>query len=323
MNTKLRIALRIAVGLAATFVAASCAFAWYFTAPRHARIDRAAADLPPEAEAIRFAAEDSVTLRGWYVPPREAGGPVVILLHGYTGNRTHMLGRMRMLREAGIGALLYDARGCGESDGDKISMGYYEASDLVGAARYLTGRGVRDIACIGVSQGGATIAFAAGRLPGLRCAILESTYDDMDHAIDHRFRHYIGVPGWLGAALMMPVAEWRLGCPTARIAPVESIGRLGCPVMIISGWDDTRAPSDGARRLFAAARAPKRLWLIPGADHEDLLDFAPGPYRERVLGFLRRYLSTSPAAAPIAPTRNPPPAPAAPSGSRRPASPPA
>jgi dipeptidyl aminopeptidase/acylaminoacyl peptidase len=282
-----RILLGIVISAAITFIAASGAFAWYFTAPHHMRITT---PLGIDHEDAAFTTSDSLTIRGWYVPPSDSLGPVVILLHGYTGNRTQMIGRARMLREAGIGSLLYDARGCGESDGSLVSMGYYETADLEAAIRFLRSRGVDDIGCIGVSQGGATIALAAERLSGIKCAILESTYDDMDHAIDHRFHHYLGIPSWLGASLMVPIAELRLGCSTGRIAPVDHVGELACPVMIIGGAADTRVWSDDTRRLFAAAREPKSLWFIPGAEHEDLQAFAPAEYQRRVLGFIEGYL---------------------------------
>src|SRR5437773_8376842 len=46
------------------------------------------------------------------------------------------------------------------------------------------------IACLGVSQGGATILFAAAELANVKCVICESVYDEMIHAVDRRMRHY-------------------------------------------------------------------------------------------------------------------------------------
>jgi fermentation-respiration switch protein FrsA (DUF1100 family) len=42
--------------------------------------------------------------------------------------------------------------------------------------------------------------------------------------------------------------------------------------------------------LFDAAAGPKQLWLVPGARHEDLREFAPADYEQRVLAFLAEYL---------------------------------
>ena len=40
--------------------------------------------------------------------------------------------------------------------------------------------------------------------------------------------------------------------------------------------------------LFAAARQPKELSLIPDAPHVDFLEFAGDEYRRRILTFLER-----------------------------------
>lgn len=280
------IAVKVALALAVLFVGGSVAAALIFTGAAPADVGMAR-DLPFPASDVEFPTADDLTIRGWYAPSGADSG-TVILLHGYQGNRTHMIPRARMLREAGYGVLLYDARGCGASDGDLVSMGYYETEDLLAAIRFLRERGERRIACIGVSQGGATIALAAGRLAGVRGAVCESTYDDLDNSIERRFRHYIMLPSSVAGSLLHPVGEWRLGCSIAAIAPADSIARLRAPLYIISGDSDTRVWNQDTRRLFAAAPAPKDLWFVPGADHVDLYGYAPGEYRRRLLGFLER-----------------------------------
>ncbi len=276
--------VKIAAVLLLLFAGISAVAAILFTAPAPADIG-AVRDLPFPASDVAFGTADGLMIRGWYAPSGADSG-TVILLHGYQGNRTHMIPRARMLREAGYGVLLYDARGCGTSDGDIVSMGYHETEDLLAAVGFLRERGERRIACIGVSQGGATIALAGGRLAGVRGAVCESTYDDLDNSIDRRFRHYIKVPSSVAGWLLHPVGEWRLGCRTAAIAPADSIGRLRAPLYIISGDSDTRVWNEDTRRLFAAAPEPKKLWFVPGADHVDLYGYAPQEYRRRLLGFL-------------------------------------
>ena len=58
----------------------------------------------------------------------------------------------------------------------------------------------------------------------------------------------------------------------------------------LGGASDTRVLPEDTRRLYDAARGPKDLWLVPGADHEDLQAVAPREYESRVLAFLNRYL---------------------------------
>jgi dipeptidyl aminopeptidase/acylaminoacyl peptidase len=212
----------------------------------------------------------------------------IVLLHGWGGNRKQMLRRARFFRDQGYTALLFDARACGESTGDAVTFGYREKADLVAAVKFLKDRGHADIACLGVSQGGATICFAADELNGVKCVICESVYDEMTHALDRRMRSYTGMPGWLGGLALVPFAERQLELNIDEVRPIDYVGKLPCPVLVISGEKDDRAWPADTRRLFNAAREPKKLWMVPEARHEDLFRFAG--YEDKIQAFLRKHV---------------------------------
>jgi uncharacterized protein len=268
------------------FAGISWVYAQRLTRARQCAVGEIPEDFPYPVENVAFTTGDDLLLKGWFVPG-ERGKGAVILLHGFTGNRLSMLPRARMLRRHGYGVLLYDARASGESAGDQISFGYRERHDLLAAVEFLKERGVQKIACLGVSQGGATILFAAENLRGMRCVICESVYDEMEHAVDRRMRHFTGIPGWLAGCAMVPFAEHRLGVAMDDVKPAAHIAALPCPVLIISGDQDNHTWPEDTQRPFAAAREPKELWMLAGAGHEDLLRFAG--YEENVLSFVRRH----------------------------------
>jgi uncharacterized protein len=95
------------------------------TAPAHHPV-ALPADLPFEVETVSFpsapGARPVVRLAGWYAPPRSRA--VIILLHGYGGDRAGMVWYARALVEAGYGVLMYDERASGESSGDYRSFGW-------------------------------------------------------------------------------------------------------------------------------------------------------------------------------------------------------
>jgi dipeptidyl aminopeptidase/acylaminoacyl peptidase len=196
-----------------------------------------------------------------------------------------MLSRARLFREHGYHVLLYDARACGESSGDCVTFGYFERHDLTAAVKYLRNRGCKDISCLGVSLGGATILFAATDLPDVTCVICESVYDELTHAVDRRMRRYTRLPGKVGACLLVPFAEHNLGLAIEDVRPVDHVGSLKCPILIVSGEKDDRTWPEDTRRLYDAASEPKQLWMIPDAGHEDL--FPKSGYEAKVLSFLR------------------------------------
>ena len=51
----------------------------------------------------------------------------------------------------------------------------------------------------------------------------------------------------------------------------RSQGDIRVPVLVIHGQDDRETPPTHSQRVFAALRAPKRLILVPGAGHNDVL----------------------------------------------------
>ena len=211
----------------------------------------------------------------------------VVLFVGVSWIYAQRLTRARFFRERGYTALLYDARACGESTGDAVTFGYRERHDVIAAVRFLKDRGCTDIACLGVSQGGATILFASEELGDVKCVICESVYDEMIHAVDRRMRRYTGVPGAIGACLMVPFAERRLDLAIADVRPVDHVDKLPCPIFIISGERDDRTLPQDTQRLFEAAREPKELWMIPEASHEDL--FGCAEYQDKVRAFLKQH----------------------------------
>src|SRR5262249_8621858 len=95
----------------------------------------------------------------------------------------------------------------------------------------------------------------------------------------------------LAAPLLLLQLRPRLGVSAAELRPVDRIANFRQPVLIVAGdADRDTTPADTAL-LFGAANQPKALWMIPGAAHVDLLEFAGDTYRRKILEFLRNVLS--------------------------------
>lgn len=296
----------VVVGLAllggVLFVYESWQVAVSQTAPDRHWVGNPPADFPHAIGPVSFTTADGVLLKGWYAPSADTR-QAIILLHPYQADRRAMLARARLFREAGYGVLLYDARASGESGGLMRSFGYHEAADVVAAVKFLREQGVEQIALLGWSQGGSTLLMAAGQLGNVKAVILESAFDTLEHATDRAFRRRIGLPGWLAGVFYTPFLEHRLAIREDDFRPIDHIARLSCPVYVISGSEDSSTWASDTEALFAAAREPKRLWLLAGADHQDLYAFAPAEYRRRVLMFLAQAMPLP--AGPPAPARLP------------------
>ncbi len=118
------------------------------TAPTPSRVE-IPADLPFEVEEVTFLSEDNLRIAGWYVPPQN--GALIILLHGYGGNRTAMIWHAEQLTQAGYGVLMYDERASGESEGTYRSYGWEDPRDVRGALAFLNEKAEVDPGKIGIA----------------------------------------------------------------------------------------------------------------------------------------------------------------------------
>jgi fermentation-respiration switch protein FrsA (DUF1100 family) len=57
------------------------------------------------------------------------------------------------------------------------------------------------------------------------------------------------------------------GLVTQRLDVLEKVERLSLPVLIVHGAEDDLVPPEMAKRLYQAARGPKRLLIVEGAGH--------------------------------------------------------
>lgn len=75
--------------------------------------------------------------------------------------------------------------------------------------------------------------------------------------------------------------------PFDRFDNLSRIAQINCPLLILHGTQDRLIPFWHAEALYQAARDPKRLVPIEGADHNNLLQVAG----ERYLPILHQFVA--------------------------------
>ncbi|HEY7983006.1 MAG TPA: alpha/beta fold hydrolase [Ktedonobacterales bacterium] len=246
-------------------------------------------------QPVTFAAADGVRLAGWFALASPAA-PTVVLVHGFKGARAGMLPWARFLFAAGYNVLLYDSRGCGQSAGWAIALGAREADDVIGAVRYIRGRGdltSRVVGALGVSLGAGEALLAAAREPGLAAVVADSAWTDERPQLDRMG----AVPAGPLALPVLPyepaLVDALIGARLEATQPLRVIARIAPrAVLLIHSADDGNAttPLAGERALFAAAGAPKAEWIAPSGGHAGALHAHPAEYQAHVLAFFAAYL---------------------------------
>lgn len=255
--------------------------------PAIAVVGEAPADL--RAENVIIPSSSGSDLRGWLTRGRPGAGAVVVM-HGVRGNRAGLIERMRLLRDAGYGVLAFDFQAHGESPGRRITFGFLESHDARAAVTYLRERFPDErIGAIGPSLGGA--AALLGDTPlRVDALVLEAVYPDIGSAIADRLEIRLGPPGRMIAPVYVLLMDAVIGVSPDRLRPIDRIGEVAAPVLVVSGTEDRHTTIAETRQMFARAPEPKILWEVEGAAHVDLLRYAPEDYAHRVLRFLDRHL---------------------------------
>ena len=81
-----------------------------------------------------------------------------------------------------------------------------------------------------------------------------------------------------------------LGFDPDILKPINQLKNINTPIFIIAGTDDQHTTVSETKRMYDAALEPKKLWLIEGAKHQNLHQYAPREYQQKVLQFFNQYL---------------------------------
>jgi uncharacterized protein len=293
-----RIAAALGIGAAALPAAAGPLLGYLFVHPPRLPVDITPARYGLPFETVRLTAHDGTRLAAWFVP-RAGARAAVILCHGYPANRQTMLALVPPLHRAGFHVLAFDFRGLGESEGRACTLGHEEPGDVRAAVAYLRHRPEVDphrIGALGWSMGAASTLIAAVDEPALRAVVADSAFARLDEMAEQRLRPLPQVVRDPLARSCRAWAERFAGCSAAEVSPLAAVRRMASrPVLFIHGQQDRLIPVRHARLLFAAAPAPRELWIVPRAGHVRSHRLVRAAYERRVVAFFRRHLLAPPA----------------------------
>jgi fermentation-respiration switch protein FrsA (DUF1100 family) len=219
---------------------------------------------------LRFETDDGERLHGWWVRRRAAALGHVLLCHGNAGNIGDRVLHAALLTAAGFDVLLFDYRGYGHSSGKPSERGTYR--DGRAALACLLRQSDVDasrVLYLGESLGGAVALELAVAHPPAALVLLSAftSVREMSRV------HYPPIP-----AALVPDAY-----PSLR-----RIGGLRAPLLVLHGEDDTIVPVEHGQALFDAAPDPKRLRIVPGVGHNDIVSLAGALLAEEIVSWARR-----------------------------------
>jgi fermentation-respiration switch protein FrsA (DUF1100 family) len=211
-------------------------------------------------------------------------GATVIFGHGFTRDRSELLPKAGWLIEQGYGALLFDFRAQGASDGAHIGLGYLEALDVQAAVDFVLGRSPQErVGVLGYSMGSVAVVRAAATDPRIRVAIAVSLFAATRDLASQRLQSFL---------FLAPLVVWWSARMTG-LHPDDVAALPPRPILIMQAGADEMVPRDSGWRLYEAASEPKELWAVPGVAHVDFRQALPEAYKRRVISFFDQHLLLS------------------------------
>ncbi len=230
------------------------------------QLESSPSDISLPYEDVFFAAADNTKLHGWFVPAVDPQG-TVIFVHGNGGNISHRLDKIRVFNDLKVNLFIFDYRGYGKSEGVPDEQGLY--MDIQAAYDYIRHREpTGKVIIYGESLGGA-IAIDLASKADIDGLILEGTFTSVAGMAK------IIYP-WLPAVLLK-----------AKFDSISKIPYVKAPKLQFHGEFDDIVPLSMGRRLFEAAKEPKKFVFLEGMHNDGFFVSI-----EKVRGELKKFFAS-------------------------------
>jgi pimeloyl-ACP methyl ester carboxylesterase len=226
-------------------------------------------------------------VHGWWIPSPTADEIkskhyinskrdwVLLFFHGNGDNISGNLNDSHRFHQMGFSVFMVDYRGYGLSEGDfPTEASVYE--DVDNAWNYLVNqRGIapENIVIYGHSLGGAIAIDLASRQPNAAGVIVEASFTSIRDMADYQYPYFNILP-----------IDWIL---THRFDSMTKVKSLKMPVLFTHGTADTVVPTYMSEELFEATPDPKKLFIVPTADHNNIASVSGDKYFETIREFMK------------------------------------
>ena len=128
--------------------------------------------------------------------------PCVIYMHGNSSARVEALPQLSLVLSLGATMVAFDFAGSGQSEGEYVSLGYFEKDDLDCVIEYLRNCGkISTIALWGRSMGAATSLLHGERDPSIAGMVLDSSFASLhmlaEEMVEKGKEHGVNVPQFI------------------------------------------------------------------------------------------------------------------------------
>lgn len=225
-----------------------------------------------DCETVEITAYDGIKLIG-HLHKCENQKRLIIAMHGWRSSWVSDFGVIsKFWHENGCSVLYAEQRGQGESGGEYMGFGLIERYDCAEWAKWAKINGYADtpVYLCGISMGASTVLMTAGlELPENVRGIMAdcgytSPYAIWKHVVNNNL--HISFSGITGA-IANDMCKKKIQMSAKEYSCTDAMRECKVPVFFVHGTDDRFVPVEMTYENYKACVSPKRLLIVPSAEH--------------------------------------------------------
>lgn len=223
------------------------------------------------SERVEIVSTDGIRLVGhWY--PCENAQRVIVAMHGWRSCWSRDFGTIAdFWHNNGCSILFAEQRGQNNSEGDYMGFGLLERYDCRDWVKWVNERCEQKLPVYlgGISMGATTVLMASGlKLPDNVRGIMADCGFTSPHAIwKHVVENNFHVPFGLYARTANDLCRKKIHAGSREYSATDALAKTHIPVLFIHGADDNFVPVTMTYENYKSCASPKRLLIVPGANH--------------------------------------------------------
>lgn len=228
----------------------------------------------------------------WYVPASQPTDKTVIVVHGFSNDKSDMKPYAKLFHDMGYNVLMPDNIAHGKSEGNIIGYGWNDKDNVIKWSQIIAKKNPESqITLFGVSMGAATVMMASGeQMPHQINTIIEDCgYTSVWDELAYQAKEMYHLPAFPLLYEVSAISRIRAGFTYGQASSLKALTKNHLPVLFIHGSDDDFVPTEMVYRNMKATKGPKELYVAKDAKHAKSFQKNPEVYREKIALFLKKY----------------------------------
>jgi fermentation-respiration switch protein FrsA (DUF1100 family) len=191
----------------------------------------------------------------------------------------------------GCTVLYVDQRGQGKSGGDHMGFGLIERFDCLEWVKYISTRFELPIYLSGVSMGASTVLMSSSlEMPvAVKGIIADCGFTSPEKIWKHIANNNMKLAYGIIGKIADDMCKRKIQMGPDDFSVTEALKTNKIPILFIHGTDDHFVPVTMTYENYKSCVAPKKLLVIPGADHAMSYYVDPALYEKNVIEFWKEF----------------------------------